>query len=135
MMLVLPATLASILAGAVSVTVANPLVKRDFSYAPAGAEKNNWNLLGCANDLYPNSRALNAGYSENMGGMTIGMCLSYCASQGTYLAGIEYGYQCFCGPSLDNGAGITQAAPLSASKNGGCTTACAGNGGQNCGGE
>lgn len=118
----------------ISVIIASPLQKRDFSYAPSGPEVNNWSNLGCANDLYPNARALNAGYYENQSSQTIATCLSYCASQGTYLAGIEYGYQCFCGPSLDNGAAITQAAPLSSANNGGCTTACPGNTAQNCGG-
>jgi hypothetical protein len=107
------------------------------TYAPSGPQANNWKLLGCANDLYPNGRALNAGYSgtPNGGSMTISQCLSYCASQGTYLAGIEDGYQCFCGPKLDGGAALTQAAPLSASKNGDCTVACQADSTQNCGGK
>lgn len=106
------------------------------SYAPAGPQKSNWATLGCANDLYPNSRALNAGYTgSSSGSMTIGTCLTYCAGQGSYLAGIEDGYQCFCGPTLDNGAAITQAAPLSTSNNGGCNVPCQSNSAQNCGGE
>lgn len=106
------------------------------SYSPAGSQKANWATLGCANGLYPNARTLNAGYTGSTSGtMNIETCLNYCAGQGTYLAGIEDGYQCFCGPSLDNGAAITQAAPLSASSNGGCTVPCQSNSAQNCGGE
>lgn len=62
--------------------------------------------------------------------MTIGKCLAYCdvseqqillseyvtdasflnQSQGQHLAGIEFGYQCFCGPQLDFNAYLTVAA-------------------------
>lgn len=105
-------------------------------FSPAGAQKNNYALLGCYNDLYPNSRALNGAYSDNpSGGQTIGKCLSFCASQGGYLAGLENGNQCFCGSQLDPASKVTQPANgISVSNNGGCSTPCAGNSTQDCGG-
>lgn len=67
-----------------------PVKRAPLSYTPAGAQAGNWKTLGCYNDLYPNGRALTSGYQDNAaGGTTIGNCLAYCASQGTYLAGIE----------------------------------------------
>lgn len=108
------------------------------TFQPSGANAKDWKLLGCANDLYPNARALNAAYSEQPNGQStsIATCIQYCDGQGAYLAGIEYGYQCYCGPSLDNGASIQVAAQsLSPTNNGGCTTACKGDATQNCGGE
>lgn len=108
-----------------------------LTYQPAGSAKANWKTLGCANDLYPNARALNAAYSDNPTGQptTIGRCIQFCDSQGAYLAGLENGNQCFCGPSLDNGSAIKVGAQqLSSSNNGGCTTPCQGNSAQNCGG-
>jgi hypothetical protein len=127
---------ASVIAAGVQAAPSSLEVRAAQSYLPAGPLKADWKTLGCANDLYPNARALNAGYSgSTSGSMTISTCLTYCNSQGTYLAGIEAGYQCFCGPTLDNGSKLTQAAPLSSSSNGGCTAACQGNSGQNCGGE
>jgi WSC domain len=107
------------------------------TYQPAGPNAGNWKLLGCANDLYPNARALNAAYSESPNGQStsISSCIAFCDSQGAYLSGIEYGYQCFCGPSLDNGSKINvNASSISSKNNGGCSTTCKGDSSQNCGG-
>lgn len=88
--------------------------------------------VGCANDLYPDSRALNAEYLSS-NSMTIATCLNYCQGQGQKLAGLENSNQCFCGPQLDNGAKIQVPASgnLASSK---CTSNAAGNSNQSGGG-
>lgn len=39
-------------------------------------------------------------------GMTINMCLSFCASQNYNIGGVEHGSECWCGSSLQNGQGV-----------------------------
>lgn len=104
-------------------------------FSPAGPQKNNFVLLGCVQDKYPDSRVINGGYQDNpSGGQTIGKCLSFCAGQGYYYAGIENGNQCFCGQTLDDGKVTQPADGISVSQNGGCTSPCQGNKTQSCGG-
>ena len=57
--------------------------------------------------------------------MTIGKCLAFC---GNYkYAGLEYGRECYCGNTLQNGASLT-------STSGQCVTPCAGMSTNTCGG-
>ncbi|KAK2058615.1 WSC-domain-containing protein [Colletotrichum caudatum] len=60
------------------------------------------------------------------GDLTVSECTTACAAQGFLYAGVEYGSECFCGTSIQNGG-----APISASS---CNMACAGDKTQYCGG-
>lgn len=71
-------------------------------------------------------RAL-AALSTSGTNMTIDTCIGFCASNGSAFAGVEFGQQCFCDNSLQNGASLS----LPASN---CNMACAGSGAQTCGG-
>ena len=59
--------------------------------------------------------------------MSIATCLTYCGGKGFQYAGVEYGRECYCGNSLQNGASLT-----STSTN--CQMPCFGNPSQSCGG-
>ncbi|KAI0709314.1 hypothetical protein C8Q76DRAFT_105863 [Earliella scabrosa] len=84
-----------------------------------------WQTLGCVSDT--GARAL-TGYSFANDQMTIGSCISACASRNFSLAGIEYGRECFCGNSFMNGAGTA----LDAAS---CNMECTGDGVSPCGGS
>ncbi|OCF54481.1 hypothetical protein L486_08030 [Kwoniella mangroviensis CBS 10435] len=73
-----------------------------------------------------NGRAL-TDYSWATDAMTVPLCLNKCASLGYQYGGIEYGRECYCGNSLDNGADLTKTSTL-------CGTPCAGNPSTPCGG-
>jgi len=81
-------------------------------------------------DKYPDARILTSGYTESSK-MTIGTCLNYCSSQGTHLAGLENGNQCFCGADFRNGGSIQT---NSTSLPGKCTSNANGNSNQSGGG-
>ncbi|KIY48189.1 hypothetical protein FISHEDRAFT_7532, partial [Fistulina hepatica ATCC 64428] len=57
---------------------------------------------------------------------TPAICISACAKKGYTYAGVEDGYQCFCGSSYNGGT------PASGT---GCTTVCPGDSSQTCGGS
>ncbi|WVQ93270.1 hypothetical protein IAU59_000336 [Kwoniella sp. CBS 9459] len=61
-------------------------------------------------------------------GMTTATCLNYCAARGYQYAGVEYGRECYCGNSIDNGADLTKTSTA-------CGTPCAGNPTVPCGGQ
>ncbi|WWC91295.1 uncharacterized protein L201_006238 [Kwoniella dendrophila CBS 6074] len=73
-----------------------------------------------------NGRAL-TGYQWSTDAMTVPQCLNKCASMGYQYGGVEYGRECYCGNSIDNGADITKTSQL-------CGTPCAGNPSTACGG-
>ncbi|KAK2592716.1 hypothetical protein QQS21_009591 [Conoideocrella luteorostrata] len=82
-----------------------------------------WLNLGCYSDA-TNSRTL--AKSINIAGNTNKKCQDACADAGYKYAGTEFGSQCFCGNSIDNGgASIAQNT---------CNKPCAGDATTNCGG-
>ncbi|TFK82488.1 WSC-domain-containing protein [Polyporus arcularius HHB13444] len=87
---------------------------------PAG-----WTALGCLSD---NSTRALTGYGFSSNQMTIDSCLSTCASHGLPLAGIEYGSECYCGASFENGLGT----PIDEAT---CSMGCSGDSSSTCGGS
>ncbi|KAL7410783.1 glycosyl hydrolase family 71-domain-containing protein [Mrakia frigida] len=83
-----------------------------------------WNNVGCVTDSGA-ARALN-GTSTTSSTMTVESCQTFCKNAGYTLAGVEDYTQCWCGNSLNSGAGITAT---------GCTAPCGGNAAQTCGGN
>nr|XP_019047974.1 hypothetical protein I302_04595 [Kwoniella bestiolae CBS 10118]OCF26904.1 hypothetical protein I302_04595 [Kwoniella bestiolae CBS 10118] len=73
-----------------------------------------------------NGRAL-TDFSWSTDAMTVPLCLNKCASLGYQYGGVEYGRECYCGNSLDNGADLLKTSAL-------CGTPCAGNPSTPCGG-
>ena len=59
-----------------------------------------WTALGCVSD---NSTRALTGYGFTSDNMTIDSCLSTCASRGLSLAGIEYGSECYCESTCEDG--------------------------------
>lgn len=59
--------------------------------------------------------------------MTVESCISACANLGYGIAGMEFSYQCFCSNNIIN-------AGTKAASDADCSTACAGNGAEACGG-
>ncbi|WVR06724.1 hypothetical protein IAU60_003756 [Kwoniella sp. DSM 27419] len=59
--------------------------------------------------------------------MTVGKCLSFCQDKGWQYAGVEYGRECYCGDSLQNGASLDRSSDS-------CNMVCAGDNTQRCGG-
>ena len=60
--------------------------------------------------------------------MTSELCTSTCGSKGFSLAGVEFGIECYCGNSIENGLGQQLDAGRA------CYMTCAGNGSEHCGG-
>ncbi|KZO96175.1 glycoside hydrolase family 71 protein [Calocera viscosa TUFC12733] len=83
-----------------------------------------WVNLGCRVDV--SARAL-SGYAMQSSSMTVEVCQNYCSGNGFQLAGLENGDECWCGNSFSNNGG-GQAASTD------CSTACAGNSAEICGG-
>ncbi|CDZ96275.1 Glycoside hydrolase, family 71 [Phaffia rhodozyma] len=81
-----------------------------------------WTSVGCVTD--GSSRAL-TGASTSTSSMTIESCEVYCRSMSYTIAGLEYGSQCYCGNDFTSGLGVAAS---------GCSTACAGNSSEICGG-
>ncbi|CAG8810141.1 32646_t:CDS:1 [Gigaspora margarita] len=80
---------------------------------------------GCYKDsLYCNQRLLN-GTSEDVAGMTVESCLTYCWQKNYTYAGLEIGSQCFCDNEYDS---LTR---LSIDE---CSSSCEGNNSEICGG-
>ncbi|CEH12913.1 beta-1,6-N-acetylglucosaminyltransferase, contains WSC domain [Ceraceosorus bombacis] len=117
-------------------TGTSPAAGPSAPFQPSGPDAASWQTTGCTADFYPNSRLLRSGYTEDKQAMTVGKCLTYCGSLGAYYAGLEYGYQCFCGDALNSPTGTvdTPAAQLTSSNDGGCNTVAPGNGAQRAGG-
>ena len=86
-----------------------------------------WVQLGCFTDQ-PFSRTLatTGAYSS---GLTVESCLASCQASGYVYAGVEYGNECHCGNSFDNGGGPA------ADGFAGCSFTCAGNSSEICGGN
>ena len=84
---------------------------------PAG-----WSSLGCTSDSSV-ARVLVGSYSES-GSQTPQLCMAKCQSQGYIYAGLQYGRQCYCSNTMSNPKLGTS----------GCTTVCAGDKTQMCGG-
>ncbi|KAM5541685.1 hypothetical protein V8D89_004666 [Ganoderma adspersum] len=87
---------------------------------PAG-----WSSVGCVSD---NSARALTGFSVTNDQMTYDSCISTCSAQGYSMAGIEYGSECYCGHSFENGAGVA----LDPSS---CSMDCAGDSAATCGGS
>ncbi|KAF9890518.1 hypothetical protein FE257_005923 [Aspergillus nanangensis] len=82
-----------------------------------------WLSLGCYTDN-TNARTLNT--SILVPGHTVEACQAACAAAGFTFAGMEYGTQCFCGTAIQNGATFGSL---------GCTTPCAADPAEICGGS
>ncbi|KAK2029668.1 WSC-domain-containing protein, partial [Colletotrichum zoysiae] len=78
---------------------------------------------GCYSD-HTSSRTLSTRISLP-GALTVSECTTACAAQGFPCAGVEFGKECFCGTSIQNGT------PIASSS---CNMACAGDKTQYCGG-
>ena len=87
-----------------------------------------WTYQGCYSDLTPDRsiRTLSVSGPVNSGD-TAATCAVACAAAGYKIAGIEYGWQCFC----DNKLNTSQSKKIDDSK---CNMACAGSS-QPCGGD
>ncbi|GKT44524.1 WSC domain-containing protein [Colletotrichum spaethianum] len=83
----------------------------------------NWVALGCYTDS-PSSRSLSYKI-PSFDKFSAAQCVSQCAGLGYQFAGLEYGSECFCGNTIDNGN-----SPASS----GCDMSCAGNRFDTCGG-
>ncbi|KAI0367419.1 WSC-domain-containing protein [Pilatotrama ljubarskyi] len=84
-----------------------------------------WASAGCVSD---NSARALTGYSFASNSMTVATCVSTCASKGFSMAGVEYGRECYCGSSLQNGVGKS----ISSSS---CNMACSADSSSTCGGN
>ncbi|CEL08179.1 WSC domain-containing protein [Aspergillus pseudodeflectus] len=80
-----------------------------------------WQSIGCYSDSTL-KRTLAVSY--NVAGNSVERCTAACQAGGYEYAGMEFGTQCFCGNSIDNGATLSAA----------CATKCPGNAAQTCGG-
>jgi hypothetical protein len=86
------------------------------------AVRTNWTEVGCVAEG-TNHTLTGAAYSCL--GMTVEMCMNFCDVMGFPVAGLEYGGECYCGNSFENGGGGCT---------GGCSTPCIGDETQMCGG-
>ncbi|KAI1839981.1 hypothetical protein JX265_013597 [Neoarthrinium moseri] len=82
-----------------------------------------WQKVGCYSDS-TTARTLSVSY--NIAGVTNDNCKATCEANGYKYAATEYGTQCFCGNSIQNGASAVGA---------GCNIACAGDSTTYCGGS
>jgi len=86
-----------------------------------------WVQLGCYTDqVYSRTLANIGAYS---GSLTIEKCLASCEAAGYSLAGVEYGDECHCGSSFDNGGAPAPDGSV------GCSFPCAGSSTEICGGS
>ncbi|KAJ5131970.1 hypothetical protein N7448_006128 [Penicillium atrosanguineum] len=81
-----------------------------------------WQSIGCYSDT---TLKRTLAHSFNVPGNNVEKCQGVCQDNGYIYAGMEYGSQCFCGNTIDNGATLTS----------GCGTVCSGNSGEICGGS
>ncbi|WVQ99770.1 hypothetical protein IAU59_006912 [Kwoniella sp. CBS 9459] len=94
--------------------------------AGVGALPSGWTAKGCYSDSIF-SRSLSADSTASLFGMTYQVCTSYCSSRGYAYAGVERGYQCFCGNGVSRSARLVDYIYCDG-------IACSGNWGQDCGG-
>lgn len=86
-----------------------------------------WTKYGCFTDQpYKRTLAVAPSYT---GDLTVEKCLDICHAQNFAYGAPEYGNECHCGNSFDNGGSV---AP---DGNAGCSFACAGNSSEICGGS
>ncbi|KAG8905538.1 hypothetical protein FRC00_013187, partial [Tulasnella sp. 408] len=116
---------------AATTTTSKPATTTTKSTAtPSGtATSSTWKLQGCLAEPQPN-RALWGAYLSDPA-MTVDKCTSFCKSKGFTLAGLEYGQECWCDNTFENG---TSAAQIKANDPG-CSVKCSGNASQTCGGS
>jgi len=97
-----------------------------------------WQALGCYNDS-TSARALEA--VVDAGDTTVESCVAACQAKGYFLAGLEFGRECFCGSELQYGS--TFVGNDDGIQNGHfrpnpdatyCNMGCQGNAGETCGG-
>jgi WSC domain len=86
--------------------------------------RSGWEEVGCLSEGIGNHSLIGAAYSCL--GMTVEMCMDFCDVMGFNIAGVEYGGECYCGNTFENGGGSCTS---------GCTTPCIGNDTQLCGGD
>ena len=84
------------------------------------ASTGSWSYQGCTQD---SGNRLMPFESDDAASMTIAKCLNTCQSRGYVYGGVENGYQCFCGSSLNSPTKISEAQ---------CSSRCPG-GGNGCG--
>ncbi|KZT57230.1 WSC-domain-containing protein, partial [Calocera cornea HHB12733] len=82
-----------------------------------------WVSLGCVTD--GQARALPA-YFAQLSDNSVELCTAKCAAAGYTYAGVEYGQECHCDNSLQNGLGVATSASS-------CNMACDGNAKEICG--
>ncbi|KAJ8597264.1 copper radical oxidase-like protein [Rhizopogon salebrosus TDB-379] len=83
----------------------------------------NWSLLGCYSDSNPRTLSYGTGVT---GSVSIETCTTACYNAGYPLAGTEYSAECYCGLTIENGAGPEPTTD--------CNMVCAGNSSEYCGG-
>jgi hypothetical protein len=83
-----------------------------------------WTSRGCYVDNANGIRNLRQQIPDSQGN-TVEACVNTCASSGYTVAGVEYGVQCFCDTSLQNGAAVAAASE--------CNMPCQGNFNEFCG--
>ena len=59
--------------------------------------------MGCVSDGVGNHSLTGAEYACL--GMTVEMCMDFCDVLGFPVAGLEYGGECYCGTTFENGGG------------------------------
>lgn len=84
--------------------------------------------IGCIAEGTSGRALTAASFSNN--NMTRGACVSYCQAFGFPFAGVEFGLDCYCGTSMQNGASNTTLLADSS-----CGMPCANNTYENCGGS
>ncbi|KAJ3072472.1 hypothetical protein HDU98_003548 [Podochytrium sp. JEL0797] len=90
--------------------------------SPAVATVPNWPYLGCYKDSFANRTLPTQRFG--LSPITVETCLVSCQKGGFGYGGVEFGSQCFCGNT------VPIAAPATV-----CSTACAGNSTELCGGS
>ncbi|KAM3536606.1 hypothetical protein MY4038_000061 [Beauveria bassiana] len=91
--------------------------------SPREFEEQDWQHQGCYVDV---GRTISDAVSTD-GGMTNAKCTAYCFERGFVYAGTEYFSECYCGNFLARGARLA--------KDEDCSTECAGNNTEACGGR
>ncbi|KAF8311359.1 WSC-domain-containing protein, partial [Clavulina sp. PMI_390] len=100
-------------------------------YAYSAPLATGWNSLGCFSDDTNNRFVLFSSLEQRDLANTPGYCTNLCSQQGYKYAGVEFGTQCFCSNSVTMAASPSTGQAVSSSH---CSTPCAGNSFQTCGG-
>ncbi|KAG8970892.1 hypothetical protein FRC05_011660 [Tulasnella sp. 425] len=112
-----------------TVKAATTTTKSTASPSSSASGSSMWQLQGCLAEP-ASGRALWSAYLSDPA-MTVEKCSAFCQSKGFTLAGLEYGQECWCDNTFENG---TSAAQIKANDPG-CSMKCNGNGSQTCGGS